>query len=92
MTRLCEPGIEVVLLDLGLPELHGYRSFRAIEAVAGSMIPIVILTADESGMSRDLTVEFGASAYLVKDRSTTHQIRQALASAVRSGRPRRPGD
>ena len=47
MTRLAQPGIEVVLLDLGLPELNGYRSFRAIDAAAGGKLPVVILTSDD---------------------------------------------
>jgi two-component system catabolic regulation response regulator CreB len=88
MTRLCEPGIEVVLLDLGLPELGGYRSFRAIESVAGNRLPIVILTSDESSLSKELTLGFGASDYLLKNRSSNDQLRDALLNAVRSGRPR----
>src|SRR5277367_488091 len=46
MTRLAQPGIQVVLLDLGMPELTGHRSYRAIESVAGDHVPVVILTAD----------------------------------------------
>jgi CheY-like chemotaxis protein len=87
MTRLAQPGIEVVLLDLGLPELSGHRSFRAIESVAGDKIPIVILTADERPLSRDLTLGFGASDYLVKDKISPGQLRQALRNAVLRGRP-----
>jgi CheY-like chemotaxis protein len=30
MTRLAKPGVDVVLLDLGMPELSGYRSHVAI--------------------------------------------------------------
>jgi DNA-binding response OmpR family regulator len=87
MTRLCEPGIQVVVLDLGLPELNGYKSFRAIESVASKTLPIVILTSDESRLSKDLTLGFGASDYLVKDRSTPNDLRHALLEAVRCGRP-----
>jgi CheY-like chemotaxis protein len=48
MTRLASPGVEVILLDLGMPELDGYRSFRAIETATRGKVPIVILTADDS--------------------------------------------
>ena len=61
MIRLARPGIEVVLLDLGLPELNGFKSFRAIDVAADSKVPVVILTSDESVVSRDLTMGFGAS-------------------------------
>jgi DNA-binding response OmpR family regulator len=87
MTRLAQPGIEVVLLDLGLPELNGYRSFRAIEAAADSKIPVVILTSDDRSVSRDLTMGFGASDYLMKDRISPAQLRRCLLDAIRRGRP-----
>lgn len=88
MTRLERPGIEVVLLDLGLPELSGYRSFRAIDAAAGGKVPVVILTSDDRAVSRHLTVGFGASDYLIKDRISPAQLRQSLLEAIRRGRPR----
>ncbi len=61
MIRLARPGIEVVLLELGLPELNGFKSFRAIDVAADSKVPVVILTSDESVVSRELTMGFGAS-------------------------------
>jgi CheY-like chemotaxis protein len=88
MTRLAQPGIQVVLLDLGMPELSGHRSYRAIESVAGEQVPVVILTADERPVSRDLTLGFGASDYLLKQQTSPLQLRQALRNAVRNGRPR----
>ena len=66
MNRLSDPGIDVILLDLGLPELTGYRSYRAIEAAAGHRIPVVIFTADDRDNIRQLILEFGASDYLLK--------------------------
>jgi DNA-binding response OmpR family regulator len=86
MTRLATPGIEVVLLDLGLPELTGYRSFRAIDAAAGGKVPVVILTSDDRGLSKQLTVGFGASDYLMKDRISPFALREALLGAIRRGR------
>jgi DNA-binding response OmpR family regulator len=87
MTRLAQPGIEVVVLDLGLPELTGYRSFRAIESAGGGSVPVVILTSDERPISRDLTMGFGASDYLVKGHITSAQLRHSLFDAVHYGRP-----
>jgi DNA-binding response OmpR family regulator len=87
MNRLGQPGIELVLLDLGLPELNGYKSFRAIDAAADSKLPIVILTSDNRPVSKDLTVGYGASDYLLKDRISPAQLREALLRAIRQGRP-----
>ena len=87
MTRLEQPGIEVVLLDLGLPELNGYRSFRAVDAAASGKVPVVILTSDDRSESRDLTIGFGASDYLIKDRISPAELRESLLNAIRQGRP-----
>jgi CheY-like chemotaxis protein len=82
MFRLQYPGIDVVLLDLGLPELNGYKTFRAIDGMTNGEIPIVIFTADDRPLSRDLTVSFGAAGYLIKQHTTAIQLRQALREAV----------
>jgi DNA-binding response OmpR family regulator len=85
MSRLAQPGIDVVLLDLGLPELSGYRSYRAIQAATTEYKPpVVIFTSDDSSLSRALTLEFGASAYLLKSEITPSQLRNALRHAVLS--------
>ena len=86
MTRLAEPGIEVVLLDLGLPEMSGYKSFLAVDAATEGKIPVVILTSDESRDSRDRTLGYGASAYLIKDTVSPARLRGALLKAVRNSR------
>ena len=89
MLRLEEPGIDVILLDLGLPELTGYRSFRAIEAAAAHLIPVVVLTADERADVRRFILEFGACDYLVKGYTKPDQLRAALRRAAQKGWPTR---
>jgi CheY-like chemotaxis protein len=83
MQRLSTKGIDVVLLDLGLPELSGYKSHLAIARAADSGTPVVIFTADESAASRAFTIDLGAAAYLVKDKTPPAQLRSALRNAVR---------
>ena len=78
---------DVVLLDLGLPELSGYRSFRAIQIASARDLPIVIFTADESILSKELTLGFGASDYLVKQECSPARLRHSLRMAVLQGRP-----
>jgi DNA-binding response OmpR family regulator len=82
MLRLQRPGVDVVLLDLGLPELGGHKSFRAIDAMTGGKIPVVILTADDRATSRELTMLFGAAHYLIKQHVSAGQLRLALRDAV----------
>ncbi len=77
-----KPGLDVVLLDLGLPELNSYKSYRAIDVAAGPRVPVVILTSDDRAVSRDLTLGFGASDYLLKNQSSPARLKQALRNAV----------
>lgn len=90
MIKLTEPVHDVILLDLGLPEMSGYRSLRAIELMAENALPVVILTSDDSKLTRDLTIGYGSGksgkyrvcSYLVKNRTSSEQLRQALRAAV----------
>jgi DNA-binding response OmpR family regulator len=82
INRLKEPGIDAILLDLGMPELTGYMSFSVIEAAADPVIPVVVLTGDERPHVRALALERGASDYLLKGRSTSLQVRQTLRREV----------
>ena len=84
MARVASPGIDVVLLDLGLPELQGFRSHRALALACWANIPIVIYSSDDSAASRKLTTGFGGAAdYLVKQVTSPADIRRSLCRAVR---------
>ena len=58
-----EPG-DVVLLDLGLPDMDGYDVCRAIRARSG--VPIIVITARGEELDRVLGLELGADDYVVK--------------------------
>jgi DNA-binding response OmpR family regulator len=55
---------DIVLLDLGLPDIDGYEVCRRLRA--GSDVPIIILTARGDEMDRVLGLELGADDYVVK--------------------------
>ncbi len=80
INRLAQPGIDVTVLDLGMPELLGPKSHRAIRLTAPE-IPVVILTADDHVDSKDLTLAAGAEEYLVKGRSSPDELKQAIRRA-----------
>jgi DNA-binding response OmpR family regulator len=61
---LAEPRPDVVLLDLGLPDMDGYAVCRQLRAA--SNVPILILTARAAEMDRVLGLELGADDYVVK--------------------------
>jgi CheY-like chemotaxis protein len=82
MRRLANPDIDVVLLDLGMPELSGHKTHLAIKSVVGKTVPVVIFTSDESATARQLTIQQGASSFLVKRRTSPAELRRALHEAV----------
>ena len=55
---------DVVLLDLGLPDMDGYDVCRAIRAK--SDVPIIVITARGEELDRVLGLELGADDYVVK--------------------------
>lgn len=91
LKRLAHPGIDVIVLDLGLPESSGCLSYRAIDAAAKHRLPIVIFTSDDRSESRTATLKLGASDYLLKQENSTSQLRRALRGALLHGRPERGG-
>ena len=64
LRQILEAPPDLVLLDLGLPDLEGYEALRMIRAV--SAVPVVIITArdDESEIIRAL--DAGADDYVIK--------------------------
>jgi DNA-binding response OmpR family regulator len=91
MIRLAHPGIDVIVLDLGLPESSGPMSYRAIDRAAGRKVPIVVFTSDDRSSSRNVTLGLGASDYLLKHENSTSQLRRALRGALLHRRPARGG-
>jgi DNA-binding NarL/FixJ family response regulator len=82
MSRLAKPGIDVILLDFGMLEPGDRKSQPPIKKVVEMKIPVVILTSDESTLSRHLTLGQGAANYLVKRRTSSAELRHALHEAV----------
>jgi DNA-binding response OmpR family regulator len=82
MFRLQHGGVDVVLLDLGLPDRDGDKSFRAIHGMTEGKIPIVVLTGDDRRSSKELILASGGAEYLTKQRVSGSDLRSALRAAV----------
>ena len=63
---LSEARIDLVVLDLLLPGEHGLALCRALRAVPGAQVPVVMLTALDDEADRILGLEMGADDYLAK--------------------------
>ena len=61
---LGQPEPDLVLLDLGLPDMDGYGVCQAIRS--RSNVPIIVVTARGTEIDKVLGLEMGADDYIVK--------------------------
>ena len=85
LERLAKSGIDVVVLDLGLPDSTGYSTFEKVTQQFPGL-PIVII----SGLSDEKialeAVKNGAQDYLLKGKMDLTQLPRILCYAVERSR------
>jgi len=98
LERLASDGIDIVLLDLNLPDSRGEATFDTLHAKFPE-IPIVVLTGEYDESIGPSTVAKGAQDYLVKKTAgkdslvrvlryalARHQAQQARIEQLRGGK------
>jgi DNA-binding response OmpR family regulator len=78
---------DVVLLDLGLPDMDGYDVCRHIRQV--SDVPIIVITARGEELDRVLGLELGADDYVVKPFGFRELVARIRAVTRRAAAPSR---
>src|SRR4249919_1869755 len=85
---LAERAVDIILLDLGLPDAQGLEAVRRAHAVA-PRVPLVVLTGLDDEVLAAQTLQEGAQDYLIKGQITssvgqveTRGILRALRYAV----------
>jgi signal transduction histidine kinase len=78
---LGQNGVEVILLDLGLPDSQGLETLRQVHAQASSM-PIVVLTGLNDETVGVEAVSEGAQDYLIKGQVESQLLRRTIRYAM----------
>ena len=78
------PAVDVVLLDLGLPDIDGVDVCRQLRAV--SDVAIIVITARDDELDRVVGLEVGADDYVVKPFGMRELIARIRAVSRRSAR------
>ncbi len=84
-----DPG-DMVLLDLGLPDLDGYEVCRRLRAT--SDVPIIVITARGDEVDRVVGLELGADDYVVKPFGFRELVARMRAVARRADSRGAPAD
>lgn len=75
--RVRAGGVDLVVLDVGLPDTTGFDVCRALRVF--SEVPVIFLTARDSEIDRVLGLELGADDYMVKPFSPRELVARVRA-------------
>jgi diguanylate cyclase (GGDEF)-like protein/PAS domain S-box-containing protein len=78
---LADHPVDIILLDLGLPDAQGLEAVRRAHAAAAH-VPLVILTRLDDHALAAAALQEGAQDYLVKGQLETRSLVRALGFAV----------
>ena len=84
--QISDVSPDIVILDIGLPDLNGFEVFREIRAF--SQVPVIFLTARAEEVDRVTGLEMGADDYIVKPfspRELTARVRAVLRRVQGAG-------
>jgi len=85
LTALQSGGIDIVLLDLTLPDSHGLDSLDSVMGTAPS-VPVVVLSGLEDEQTAVQAVEHGAQDFLTKGRFEADLLARSILYAIQRKR------
>jgi signal transduction histidine kinase len=80
-THLAKGGVDIVLLDMGLPDGHGLDTVRRAHAVAPGTPMIVLTGLDDEALAAE-AMKAGAQDYLIKGQIENRALPRALRHAI----------
>ena len=81
LDQILKGGVDIVLLDLGLPESSGPESYAWVREIAAD-IPVVVLTGDAREETEAAVTASGVEYYLVKDQVSGSVLLRAIRAAL----------
>jgi signal transduction histidine kinase len=81
LQRLADGGTDVVLLDLSLPDSHGFETFSAVRRSDADVAVVVLSGLDDEALAIK-AVQEGAQDYLVKGQVDGPAIRRSMRYAI----------
>ncbi len=81
-------GIDLIILDIGLPDINGFELCRQIRQK--SALPIIFLTARNQEVDRVVGLEIGGDDYVIKPFSP-RELTARVKAVLRRTRPNRHG-
>jgi len=81
LERIKKGGVDVVLLDLGLPDSNGLNSVTKIFEITNTL-PIVVLTGYEDDITGLKAVQMGAQDYLIKLQIDSNLLVRCIRYAI----------
>ena len=76
-----EHGADLILLDIGLPDMNGFDVLRAIRE--RSQVPVIFTTARDEEIDKVLGLELGADDYVTKPLSPRELVARVKANLKR---------
>lgn len=77
LSSLARGAVDVILLDLALPDVRGLEVLERVRAVAPDALILVLSAAIDEAMARS-TVRRGADDYFIKDHVDAHWLPRSL--------------
>jgi len=87
LDRVNRGDLDLIVLDLGLPDVDGIEVLAEVRRVAGH-VPVLILTARDAVEARVQALELGADDYLVKPFAFAELVARIRALSRRAAGPR----
>src|SRR6202049_1609303 len=91
VAHLAKGGVDIILLDMGLPDGHGLDTVRRAHAAAPG-VPLIVLTGLDDELVAPQAMKEGAQDYLTKGQIENRALPRALRHAIERQRMQTEAD